>query len=100
MASAVAGAVIVTVVSTGAAVTVIVIGPVTTVVPDVAVAVIVTEPAVTPVTSPDALTVATPGADDPHVTVAATDAPFWSLGLGAGCSLVPATRAAEAALTE
>src|ERR1035437_282489 len=89
-----------TVVSTGAAVTVIVIGPVTTVVPDGAVAVIVTEPAVTPVTSPDALTVATPGADDPHVTVAATDAPFWSLGLAASCSVVPATSDVEAALTE
>jgi hypothetical protein len=96
----VAGAVMVTVVSTGAAVTVIVIGPVTTVVPEVAVAVIVTEPAVTPVTSPDTLTVATPGADDPHVTVAATDAPFWSLGLAASCSVVPATSDVEAALTE
>jgi hypothetical protein len=99
MASAVAGAVIVTVVSTGAAVTVTVIGPVTTVVPDVAVAVIVTEPAVTPVTSPDALTVATPGADDPHLTVAATGAPFWSLGLAASCRVVPATSDVEAALT-
>jgi hypothetical protein len=96
----VTGAVIVTVVSTGAAVTVMVIGPVTTVVPDVAVAVIVTEPAVTPVTSPDALTVATAGADDPHVTVAAMDALFWSLGFAATCSVVPATSDVEAALTD
>jgi len=76
------------------------IGPVTTAVPDVAVAVIVTAPAATPVTSPDPLTVATPGADDPHVTVAATAAPFWSLGLAVSCSVVPATSDADAALTE
>jgi hypothetical protein len=96
----VAGAVIVTVVSTCAGVTVSVMGPVTTVVPDVAVAVIVTEPTATPVTSPDALTVATPCADDPHVTVAATAAPFWSLGLAMSCSVVPATSDVDAALTE
>src|ERR1035437_3774541 len=97
---AVAGAVIVTVVSTGAAVTVSEIGPVTTAVPDVAVAVTVPAPPATPVTSPDPLTVATPGADDPHVTVAATAAPFWSLGLAVSCSVVPATSDVDAALTE
>jgi hypothetical protein len=91
VAMVVAGAVIVTVVSTGAAVTVTEAVPVTTVVPEVAVAEIVAEPADWPVTRPDALTDAIVGADDAQVIVAEKALPLWSCGVAVSCSVWPAT---------
>lgn len=85
------GAVIVTVVSTGAGVTVTEAVPVTTVVPEVAVAEIVAAPADWPVTRPDGLTNAIVGADDAHESAAENALPLWSRGVATNCSVWPAT---------
>jgi hypothetical protein len=63
---------------------------VTVVVPAVAEAVIVVVPAATADTSPvPASTLATPGADDVHVTLAAIALPFWSFGAAVSCVVLP-----------
>jgi hypothetical protein len=79
MAIDVVGAVMVTVVSAGGE-TVTITLAVTVTPPTVAEAVMVAVPPATAVTRPAALTLATPDADELHVTVAGIAAPFWSFG--------------------
>jgi hypothetical protein len=95
----VAGAVMVTVVSAGAATTRSCVLPLTLALPAVAVAVIVTRPGPAPVTRPDALTVAIDCDELLHATVAEKAAPFWSLGVADSCSVCPATSDCAGALT-
>ena len=72
-------AVMVTLVSAGGE-TVTITLAVTVTPPAVAEVVMVAVPPATAVTRPAALTLATPDADELHVTVAGIAAPFWSFG--------------------